>query len=364
VKDGYDSPWSDDYKSADEAVAALQREFGAGGTLNLERILLPSNWSRRLARTLRQLKKKPDEPVPDQTKLFGELVEENDEITTWDEFEDCVRGLDNPWIFRAQSDASWRLLPRFDRETTRMVTALAGQLQVGSLERLDPELHERKLLEFWRQAYRHIMPEPADGEVVDLLADMQHYGGPTRLLDWTRSPYIALYFALGEHESGDCAVWALDVDWLNATSHRLLNGDPSLPAIADCVTMAQYTNRTLLNGGNRAVIVLANPARQNDRLKVQEGHFLCNLSHNEPFDITLFRMLVSPIPVNRPVVRKLIVKGNHRRLFLDQLQRMQIDKNSLFPGVDFAKPCEEKLRTLMEEYKAGGKKLSCSKLRQ
>lgn len=102
--------------------------------------------------------------------------------------------------FRGQSDYSWGLVPSVQRKDgmgKHYEQYVSTNFMIHTM-RLNPNAPQRYDRASW-------------------LTLMQHYGLPTRLLDWSESPLVALYFALSSDKDAktDAAVWVLNPMKLN-----------------------------------------------------------------------------------------------------------------------------------------------------
>jgi hypothetical protein len=140
---------------------------------------------------------------------------------------------------QAISDAGWARHPGQPRATLVFRgLARAAYSNVSGLARLsgDYPALERHLIRNFRKYAHKAAPGPTTW---DWLALGQHHGLPTRLLDWTFSPLIALHFATASWPDDDAVLWAVDV----LAAHRAL--PPVLRAAAEAEGSMVFTTELL-----------------------------------------------------------------------------------------------------------------------
>lgn len=128
-------------------------------------------------------------------------------LQSWAQFHEFVTDgeFNKPhWIFRGQRSAAWLL----ESTLTRELKKRGGNTEAETIV--------NKHREQFRYAIRGRRgPYPADIEESNLLWALgQHHGLATPLLDWTTSPYVALFFVYAENrpetENEDRMVFALN----------------------------------------------------------------------------------------------------------------------------------------------------------
>ncbi len=125
---------------------------------------------------------------------------------------------DRGYIWRGQRVGSWELVSSLER------AFLAGK--VPEDERGPRE--QRAFSYFRAHAAGYLASAPGESDLLDWLVIMQHYGAPTRLLDWTESPFAATYFAyrdMSDDQEEPAALWAYDTE---LAIQSLKNGGASL----------------------------------------------------------------------------------------------------------------------------------------
>lgn len=222
-----------------------------------------------------------------------------------------------PLWYRGQRDASWSVAPALWRRGER---------------RRYSEADERNFTHRFRtRAAIRYQSTPDYDDASAWLSLMQHYGLPTRLLDWSRSPLVAAYFALEsylespESEPRDAAIWVLSPHELN----RRQGGSGVTPAIGsgDCAHLVDPAFRDERRNGHsaeRADVIAAMATELDMRMFVQQGCFTVHAPHSEPLEDNL---------LTEDILWRLLVPRDVVGTFAREMDMLGFRGGDLFPDL-------------------------------
>lgn len=236
-------------------------------------------------------------------------------LSDWQQFMALATELDG-WAFRGQQNADWRLESSLSRYLRDYVPD----------RRQWPSREERAIRVFRRKAHNFLPhPETLDDDL-RCLALMQHHGAPTRLLDFTKSPFVAAFFAL-ERATGDAAIFALNTPalWNNRAVPK------PRPGLSRDVIDPRVGNnlQTYFLSNTNEILWSGEPSAMDERLVSQSGTFVLPGVIDKPL-----QAILDGYDSDEELLHKLVLPGPLRVDAMKWLYRMNITNASLFQGLD------------------------------
>ncbi len=213
---------------------------------------------------------------------------------------------DEIW-YRGQNNIDWELVPSFLRLKD------------------SGELAEKSLFDIFVQNSSTLINNQIN--TFDWMFIMQHYGIPTRLLDWTENPLVALYFAVETDSKEDGALWILKPKMLN----KKALGFSTIPMYEDDSVIEHMKGRSQYR--KRPAAILA--SRNNSRIQIQEGVFTIHINNDENIDSD-----------SKDYLLKIRIPAESKKLISSQLKLLGINKFRLFPELSNIKDIMEHKKLL------------------
>jgi hypothetical protein len=205
-----------------------------------------------------------------------------------------------PVIFRGEPEDNLQLIPSIARNT-----------KAGTFDDINA-LEDRLLTEFKLQAIPILQSLPSSD--IEWLFLAQHYGLPTRLLDWTSNPMIALFFAVEKEDDKNAAIHI--VDHQISDQYELFDFKT-----ADILEQKKVgINGILALQSNQRKVIFIRPKYTDSRYLNQRSVFSCPAN---PFN-----------PLNLSEQQKIIIKAEWKPKLRQILHTFGIVHSFIFPGLE------------------------------
>src|SRR5437763_1796261 len=228
-----------------------------------------------------------------------------------DSWQPSLRRFRSPFAFRGLSNAAY--VP----ETT--LTRMGGEYG----------RREQSLLRNFRK-YAHRNATQRDS-LWNWIALAQHHGLPTRLLDWSFSPYVALHFATVNRAEwkNDAMIWCVDCvkikNYLPGKLQRLLKREDSDVLTVEMLDEVAPTVAALDALSKKPFLAFFEPPSVDDRIINQAAL----LSVSSRADLSVNRWLYE----HRELFHRIVIPAKLKQEIRDKLDQANINERILFPGL-------------------------------
>lgn len=259
------------------------------------------------------------------------------------------------YIFRGQGDVEWPI------ESTLL--RLVRRCHSEDNDPFTPYIYENEMIEDFK--YRFPLYNSSkiidDNNNVEWLALMQHYGAPTRLIDFTSSIFVALHFALDGSYDKDSVIWAVkrfDAEKEHVKAYCTKNNC--------CTVTPDVLNSYFHEKANKFIsckrskdeideIIPIYPYIANQRITIQQGLFLMSSNLTKSFeDVFNSVMGIDNNTLNTEIVNllnasynkfaksgiknlvkfKIVIPRKFKWELTRLLLQMNISSETLFPGLE------------------------------
>lgn len=239
-----------------------------------------------------------------------------------DELFELISSFSNCCVYRGQANSEWSLNSALDRACP-------------SEKRIHYEIIS--LQEFKRNAIHYLMFDKLPSSTLGWLSIMQHHGIPTRLVDFSESPFIALFFAITPmmncyNSFTEGAIFVLDYRKIMKISKEKgksigINWDILLPdkndALFDICSEIEYSDNIPTLG------ICLEPSITNLRLHRQQGTFFLSSNIRKSISETL-----SMDYYQDDVVSKIVFPEKIKYDIYNRLRLMNINFSNLYCDID------------------------------